>query len=165
MTPAEIKALLQLEPHPEGGFFKEFYRASGVLPKDALPQAYSGNRNVATAIWFLLDKGDKSMFHRLISDEIWHLHGGGPVHIHIIDPRGQYILKVLSSYSGTAMPVALIPGGCWFAAAPAALDGFGLMACTVSPGFHFDDFELARRDTLTEHFPQHSELIREFTTD
>src|SRR5579871_1804739 len=83
---------LQLESHPEGGYFCQTYRSSLMLPRSALPPGFSGGRSASTAIYFLLDGSDFSAFHRLRSDELWHHYAGGTLLVHVIDP-GALILR------------------------------------------------------------------------
>ncbi|HEX5150315.1 MAG TPA: cupin domain-containing protein, partial [Parafilimonas sp.] len=78
---------LQLKPHPEGGYYGETYRSSGVIPASALP-LFKGDRNYSTAIYYLLEQGDFSAFHRIKSDECWHHYAGDTLLIHILNPDG-----------------------------------------------------------------------------
>ncbi len=146
MTVTEIVQLLGLEPHPEGGFYKEVYRSDGFIEQSCLPDNFQGKGNFATSIYYLLEKGDFSAFHRIKSDETWHYYLGGSVLIHIIAENATFQL--------------VIPKGTWFAAEPATDTEFTLSGCTVAPGFDFADFELADKIKLVEQFPQHQHLIR-----
>jgi uncharacterized protein len=154
---------LRLEPHPEGGFYRQTYRAALQIDKRALPKGFSGSRAVCTAIYFLLQGDDFSAFHRLRSDEMWHFYAGDPLEVHLIDPLGAHsqILIGNDPEEGQAMQ-AVVKAGCWFGSKPLRAS-FALVGCTVSPGFDFDDFELARRKELTALYPQHRELIRSLT--
>ncbi len=80
---------LKLEPHPEGGFFRETYRSQMSLPRSALPQSFGGARSASTAIYFLLQGDDFSAFHRIASDEMWHFYAGSSLSVHVIDSEGQ----------------------------------------------------------------------------
>jgi len=155
---------LGLEKHPEGGYFKEIYRSDEQHHQSALPERYGGHRNFGTAIYFLLDRDDFSAFHRLNSDETWHLYEGGPLRIHAIDPDGNYQQTKLGlDLEKGEQPFAIMPRGCWFAAELIDKSTYALVGCTVAPGFHFDDFELAERQELIRKFPKHSELISNMT--
>ncbi len=75
---------LDLQPHPEGGYYKETYRSQGSISKDALPAMYNGSRNYATGIYFLLTSESFSAFHKINQDEMWHFYEGAPIRLHII---------------------------------------------------------------------------------
>jgi predicted cupin superfamily sugar epimerase len=163
--PADIQRLvnhLQLEPHPEGGFFRETYRSSKNVPEAALPPRFGGDRSMATAIYFLLGPGDFSAFHRIRSDETWHYYtGNSPLIVHILEPEGGYRQIKLGSKPETgAVFQDTVPAGAWFASEPADAEGYALVGCTVSPGFDFRDFELADADGLSARYPLYAGLIR-----
>ncbi|HLG18664.1 MAG TPA: cupin domain-containing protein [Bdellovibrionota bacterium] len=80
--------LLDLRPHPEGGYFAETYRAKGVIPKKGLPSEYGSDRNYSTAIYYLLPQGSVSKLHRLRTDEIFHFYLGGSMSVAQILPDG-----------------------------------------------------------------------------
>ena len=79
MTKEDIIKALDLSPHPEGGFYKETYRATGVIDKANLPENYGGERNYSTAIYFMLTSDTFSAFHKINQDEFWHFHQGAPI--------------------------------------------------------------------------------------
>ena len=121
--------LLDLAPHPEGGWYAETWRA----PSDARP--------ASTAIHFLLCEGERSHWHRVDADEIWCHHSGAPLELRI-DHDGSQRREVLGSdVSGGEQPQAVVPAGQWQAAQ--SLGAWSLMTCVVAPGFSFDGFELA----------------------
>lgn len=155
---------LELQPHPEGGYFKETYRsASTFAPQD---QFYSGeeNRSYSTGIYFLLTQGNFSAFHRIKADEMWHFYQGDTLLVHCISPEGvYYILSVGPQISATTQPQAVVPAGTWFASEVAEKGAYALVGCTVSPGFDFNDFELANRTELIQQFPQHQAIIERLT--
>lgn len=149
---------LKLEPHPEGGWFKEVYRSVESIDKEALPQRFSGSRNYSTAIYYLLEKGDYSAFHRIKSDELWHFYDGDSLEIIEITPSGVLAKHVLGiDPSLNVLPQITIAARSWFAARP--LGSYTLAGCTVSPGFDFQDFEMASREALLSEFPQHKNII------
>ena len=156
---------LHLQAHPEGGYFSENYRSSESISAEALPERYASSRQMGTSIYFLLTPESVSNFHRLKSDEIWHYHQGGSALIHMIDGQGELVSKRIGAdlESGDSLQV-LIPYGTWFAAEVLTQD-FILVGCTVSPGFEFEDFELADRQLLTSAHPQHQTLIERFTSN
>ena len=81
---------LRLRPHPEGGYYRETYRASEGIARAALPARFPGDRSFCTAIYYLLEAGQLSAFHRIRQDEMWHLYAGGGLTVHVIDPTGRY---------------------------------------------------------------------------
>ncbi|MBN1187645.1 MAG: cupin domain-containing protein [Bacteroidales bacterium] len=152
----------KLLPHPEGGFFREVYRSEGIIPGGSVKD-YDEDRNFATSIYFLLQSGDKSHFHRLKSDEIWYFHTGSPVKIHCISPDGKYEQIILGSETGEPGFQAKITAGTIFGAEVSESDSFTLISCMVAPGFDFEDFELMKRDEMLELYPQHKGIIHSFT--
>jgi predicted cupin superfamily sugar epimerase len=155
---------LRLEKHPEGGWFKEVYRAVEEIKKEYLHERYSGARHHSTSIYFLLTSGTFSAFHRIKSDELWHFYTGSPVTVYMIDDSGNYSeIKMGANGEDGEVFQCVIPKGVWFGAKVNAVDSFTLVGCTVAPGFHFDDFELAGRDDLLKKYTQHKEIIERLT--
>lgn len=156
---------LELVEHPEGGFFRETYRSKSVIPGTALPNAFnSGERNYATMIYFLLHGANFSAFHKIRSDEGWHFYMGSPVRIVEITTAGLLKETVLhNDIANGATPQYMVPAGNWFASEVLGREGYALVGCTVSPGFDFQDFELADRAALIAEYPDYSELINRFT--
>lgn len=151
---------LQLQPHPEGGFFREVYRAAEEIPASALPPRFSGNRSFATSIYFLLRAEDISALHRIQQDEIWHFYAGSPLDIHLITPAGEHrVLKLGPDLAGGQQLQQVVSAGCWFGARVPPPGDYALVGCTVAPGFDFADFELADRATLLAQYPQHHAII------
>ena len=151
---------LQLQSHPEGGFYKETYRAAGIIPQHSLLPSFGGDRNFSTAIYFLLQQGDYSAFHRIKSDECWHFYDGGSLLIHVIDKNGNYNCTRLGRniHEGESFQF-VVPAGAWFASEPAAGTDFALVGCTVAPGFDFADFEMAKKEELINEFPAQRGLL------
>jgi uncharacterized protein len=155
---------LQLEAHPEGGYFRQTYKAELQLPKAALPAGFAGSRAASTAIYFLLEQEHFSAFHRLRSDEMWHFYVGEPLAVHVIDPEGNYSTIVLGSNPEAGQVLqAVVRAGCWFASHVSDWKFFAVVGCTVAPGFDFDDFEMAQREELVARYPQHRNLIERLT--
>lgn len=152
---------LNLEPHPEGGWYKETYRAELSIPHSALPPAFGGDRAVATSIYYLLEAHDVSRFHRIQSDETWHHYAGDPVTIHM--PGNTPDQVRIGSIPGLTTPQFTVPAGIWFGAELESDSGFALMGCTVAPGFDFSEFELADQADLCARYPRHEPLIRRLT--
>ncbi|MFF0493258.1 cupin domain-containing protein [Nocardia sp. NPDC004068] len=128
-----LAAALDLEPHPEGGWFRETWRS----PVEFAPEGYPGPRAAATAIYFLLMPGEKSAPHTVRSDELWLWHGGGPL---ALDIGGEEIVLGPDIERGQR-PQAVVPGGVTQSARPLGPDHV-LVTCVVSPGFDFADFRL-----------------------
>jgi uncharacterized protein len=161
---SQLISALSLQPHPEGGWFRETYRSGEVIPAQGLPDRYAGPRAFSTAIYFLLTSESFSAFHRLRSDELWHFYRGSALIVHVITPQGEYAPLRLGPEAGQGDRCqVVVPHGCWFAATVAAAEAYSLVGCTVAPGFDFADFEIARREELLARFPQHWELIRHLT--
>jgi predicted cupin superfamily sugar epimerase len=158
-TAEQLAATLGLQPHPEGGWFRETYRAEETV------ETARGARAAETAILFLVTAASPSRFHRLASDELWIHQGGLPLELAILTPAGELETRVL----GPDLPRALVRAHTWQAARVAG--GFDLppsqawafVSCVVSPGFDFVDFELADRAALQAAFPQHAGLIGQLT--
>ena len=157
---------LQLTPHPEGGYFRQTYRSAVTINEEALPQGFAGPRAASTAIYFLLESQNFSAFHRLRSDELWHFYAGSTLAVHAIDRSGTYS-KILLGNDPDAGEVfqAVVPAGNWFASHVADWKSWSLVGCTVAPGFDFADFELAKREKLSNLYPQQQEIIRRLTRD
>jgi uncharacterized protein len=155
---------LNMQPHPEGGVFREVYRAPGKIPRSMLSADVAGDRSYSTAIQFLLRAGELSCFHRLRFDELWNFCEGEPLHLHILSPARGYDSIFLGPHAESGeVFVAVVPGGDWFAAEVGAADGYTLLSCTVAPGFEYADFEIARRSDLLREFPLHTGLITRLT--
>ncbi len=153
---------LALEKHPEGGWYKRTYQSSFVF-SPFKQQAHK--RYASTAIYYLLEGNDFSAFHRLKSDEMWHFYFGSPLKIYEIDESGNLKTRLLGNpmTDQSAEFQVTIPANRWFAADLIDKSSFSLIGCTVTPGFDFSDFELATSNLLSNQYPQHTHLIRQFT--
>jgi hypothetical protein len=155
---------LHLQPHPEGGWFRETYRAAEGIAAAALPPRFGGDRSVSTAIYFLLEAGQCSHLHRIRSDEVWHFYAGDPLIVVEIDPAGRLkTTRLGGDLAAGEVYQHVVPAGVWFGAAPAENGRFALVGCTVAPGFDFADFELAERAALLAEYPGHREWILRLT--
>ncbi len=155
---------LRLAEHPEGGYYRETYAAELRVGKEALPSGFHGPRAASTAIYFLLDGENFSGFHRIQSDELWHFYAGTSLVIHVIAESGEYSKILLGNdLEEGQTPQAVVTAGCWFASRVQNRHSYALVGCTVAPGFHFEDFELAERSNLIELYPQHEEMIKQLT--
>ncbi len=151
---------LQLQPHPEGGYFKETYRAKENIPALALPGRFGGERSFSTSIYYLLRQGERSVFHKIKSDECWHFYEGQTLLIHIIENTGIYqCIKLGKNLANGETFQYVVPANTWFASEPAPRSLFSLTGCTVAPGFDFADFEIAGKKSLLSSLPEHSDII------
>ncbi|HZC23150.1 MAG TPA: cupin domain-containing protein [Candidatus Binatia bacterium] len=156
---------LKLEPHPEGGYFRQTYKSDLLIAREALP-GFSGARALSTAIYFLLEGKKFSTFHRLRSDEMWHFYAGSPLAVHVIEPAGSYSSILLGSDPEAGHTFqGVVRAGCCFASHVADWKSWALVGCTVAPGFEFADFEMAKREALAREFPQHREIIERLTRE
>jgi len=167
MTPvaprAAVEALvreLRLEPHPEGGYFRETYRSSA---------ADARGRAAATLIYFLLARGQVSRLHRIDADEGWHLYLGGPLEICELDeadPDGPATVTMLGTdLARGERPQHVVPAGRWFGAGLRPDVDYALVGCSVAPAFEYSRFELGERRVLEARFPRHREIVRRLTPD
>lgn len=160
----QLVTRLGLLPHPEGGFYRETYRAGECVAQAALPDRFTGDRSHGTAIYYLLGAGDRSKLHRIAADEIWHFYAGDPLLIVAIAPGGALSVTTLGRhFAAGQVPQHVVPAGHWFGAVPATGSAYALTGCTVAPGFDFADFELADRSALLAAFPQHGDWIKRLT--
>lgn len=149
-----LRQKFDLLPHPEGGSYLETYRSPTLV----------GQKSIKTAIYFLLEEDEFSSFHRIKSDEMWHFYLGGPLEIVEIDPNGKVTTTVLGSdFLQNQKLQYVVTSGHWFASRPLKGSVFSFVGCTVSPGFEFEDFELAEREKLIAKFPKHATLITSLT--
>ena len=135
MEADQIIALLGLEPHPEGGYFRETFRDG--------PD--SGQRAFSTAIYFLLKEGQISRWHRVDAAEVWHWYAGAPLELGLAPKGGpESIVQLGSDLLAGERPQAVVPAAYWQRAR--SLGAWTLVGCTVAPGFDFAGFELAAID-------------------
>ena len=175
VTPSRTAAYwierLGLAPHPEGGHFRETYRAVESIPADGLPARFAGPRTFSTAVYYLLQGDDVSALHRIAADEVWHHYMGAPLVLAVIDAAGRLTTPVLGADAERGETFQLVvPAGAWFGAAlartapePDEASAFALVGCTVAPGFEFADLELGRRAELLRRYPQHRAVIERLT--
>jgi len=132
LSAADIITRLGLRPHPEGGHYRETFRDGRV----------DGNgRSVATAIYFLLARGERSHWHRIDAVEIWHHYAGSALILEIADDQGQRSVRLGPDVAAGERPQAIVPAHAWQAAQ--STGDWTLVGCTVAPGFDFATFELA----------------------
>lgn len=151
-----------LQAHPEGGWYVQTNRSSEIISAAALPERFGGDRHISTAIYFLLEAGNFSAFHRIKSDECWHFYSGDPLEVFVIQQNGELdIITLGNDISKGQVFQYVVPANCWFASRPANGSSYCFVGCTVSPGFDFADFELAEAKELAPVYPQHTELIEQ----
>jgi uncharacterized protein len=155
---------LKLEPHPEGGFFRQTYRAPLIINQLALPAGFQGPRSASTAIYFLLAANEFSALHRLAADEVWHFYAGAALLVHSIDLHGNHVVTKLGNNPQEGEQFQhVVPAGHWFGSCLERPDTYALVGCTVAPGFDFADFEMAKRSGFIAAYPQHRKLIERLT--
>ena len=146
---AEIIEILGLQPHPEGGHFRETFRD---------PREVNG-RSVGTAIYFLLAAGERSHWHRVDATEVWSFHAGAPLVLSLSpDGAGVETHRLGAALGAGERPQVIVPPGCWQSAQ--SLGAWTLVGCTVAPGFEFADFELAQGPELEARYPAAADRIR-----
>lgn len=151
---------LGLVPHPEGGHYRETYRAASSVT----PPGRDAPRALSTAIYFLLQGHEVSALHRLRSDELWHFHAGSTLRVVELTPDGALHEHRLGlDVERGEQPQAVIPAGSWFGARVADSTSYTLVGCTVAPGFDFADFELGDRTELRRRYPRHAAAVDAFT--
>ena len=153
---------LGLLPHPEGGFYRETYRAAEGIAAHALPERFSGDRAFSTAILFLLTRDNFSALHRIRQDEVWHHYGGDTLTVHVIDGAGEY-RPIHLGKDFASVPQAVVLAGALFGASVESSGDYALVGCTVAPGFDFADFELPARAELLRQYPAHAAIIERLT--
>ena len=157
---------LGLQPHPEGGFYRETYRSSEAIAAAALPARYGKDRNLSTAIYYLLTPDSFSSLHRLQSDELFHFLLGDAVTMLQLheDGHGETITLGQDILAGQQLQV-VVARGVWQGMFLNDGGRFALLSTTVSPGFDFADFELGAYDGLTRRYPSYMALIKLLTAD
>jgi len=158
MNAEEIIKSLGLVQHPEGGFYKETYRSVQSMETER-----GEIRNVCTAIYFLLENENRSLFHRIKSDELWFFHQGESLEIVLIEEGTLKTIILGNRLEEGEVLQALIPANTWFASGVRDANAYSLVSCTVAPGFDFADFELAKREHLLQEYPHLKETIQKYT--
>lgn len=157
---------LGLEPHPEGGWYRETYRSAGSY-RFGGTAPFVGPRAYATSIHYLLENGDRSRLHRILSDELWYFHAGDPLEVHVFPGNGPH--RHITLGADPSMGERLhdwVPAGCDFGARLAAgsgPNGFALVSCVVAPGFDFRDFSFSGRDDLVARYPAQRDIVLALT--
>jgi len=146
---------LELQAHPEGGYYKETYRSAQTLDGQ--------DRQLLTSIYFLLTAENVSRFHRIKSDELWYFHAGSPLIVHTLSERGHKQHHLGLDLSKGQQPFLWIPKDTIFGSSILDAEGYALVSCAVAPGFDFRDFELFTAEQLLLKFAAHREIIERLT--
>ncbi|NGP87339.1 cupin domain-containing protein [Aliifodinibius halophilus] len=150
---SRIVSELSLEPHPEGGYYRETYRS-----KVEVTETDEKIRSAGTGIYFLLPAKVCTNWHRVSSDELWHFYKGDDLVLELIDEEKQFIrYKLGNSISDGAFFQQLVPTNCWQRAY--SIGSYSLVGCTVSPGFEFEDFEMLGQEELAKQYPEIAQKI------
>jgi predicted cupin superfamily sugar epimerase len=165
LTARQIIESLNLRPLTiEGGYFRETYRSALSLPAAALPSRYAGDRNVSTAIYYLLTPETFSTIHRVKSDELFHFYAGDPIQMLQLWPDGMgKTLTIGNDLSAGNEPQVIVPAGVWQGCRLEHGGEWALMGCTVAPGFEYADYEPGDRVRLIADYPQFAALIASLT--
>jgi uncharacterized protein len=149
---------LQLSAHPEGGYFKENYRHSQEITING-----TAKRNLSTSIYYMLESGQASKLHRLKSDEIWYFHHGSALKVHVFD-KSTYQSYILGNqlFENHLLQLVL-PAGAIFGAEVLESKSYSIIGCMVSPGFHFEDFELINASEILSEFANQKSIIERLT--
>ena len=152
---AELIERYELIDHPEGGYYKETFRAS-----------IKGNeRSALSSIYYLLHHDNFSALHTIDADECWYHHEGGVLEIHTFHEDTGYFVKRLGSSSENAEPFFIVPAGTVFGSCLEDKSSYCLVSCAVAPAFEFEHFEINKRVELLERFPGHEKVILDLTRD
>jgi hypothetical protein len=165
MTAAEVKKLLNLTPHFEGGAYIRTYESGERIAPAAFTDArYPTPRHTATAIYYFLEPGTFSEMHRLKSDEIFHFYLGDPIEmLQLTSPGIGRIVRIGNNLAAGERPQIVVPRGVWQGTRLVPGGQWALIGCTVSPGFEFEDYDSASRAELTAAWPAFAPLIRDLT--
>ncbi|WP_143962865.1 cupin domain-containing protein [Litoribacter populi] len=151
----ELIKSLNLQPHPEGGFYAETYRSGEEM------ESANGKRNLATSIFFLLTAENVSKFHKIKSDEMWFFHEGNPLTVHLLN-EGEYSKLHLGPVDDEEFkPFQMVPAGTIFGST--VEEGYALVSCVVAPGFDFEDFKLFSYEELIHTYPEYMQVIKKLT--
>ena len=165
ITPEQIIEFFGMRPLTgEGGFYVETYRAKEKIAQTALPDGFTGERNFATAILYLLTPDTFSSLHKLAGDEIYHFYLGDAVTMLQLHPDGSSEVIDLGPdiMNGQHVQVT-VPRDTWQGAFLKQGGKFALMGTTIAPGFEFDDYQPGRRQVLLEQYPDQRDLILKLT--
>ena len=151
----------KLQAHIEGGYFKEDFKSEIILPTDITGR---GNRSLFTTCYYLIPKGDRSIFHKLAFDELWNFFCGGPVDFYEISEKGELTHTILGpDLCENQHCKHLVKKGTWFGVLPREGTEFAFFSAIVFPGFEYADWEKGDREFLKKLAPHASEIINKLT--
>jgi len=165
MTAEEIICLFGLEPLlVEGGYFRETWRGTDIIPSGALPSRYRGERSSGTAIYYLVTPESFSLMHRIASDEVFHFYCGDPVLMVRLFEHGAGDTVILGTdlVSGQR-PQCVVPYGTWQGMSLVEGGSWALLGTTVAPGYSPRDFETGAREVLIQSHPAFENHIVKLT--
>lgn len=151
----QLVSTLGLQPHPEGGYYRETYRAPTSV------QTARGPRAAGTAIYYLLPRGAIAAWHQVRSDEVWHFYDGAPLTLYLLGAQGLQTVVLGRDVARGERPQVVVPAG--VLQAGLTRGEYTLVGCTVAPGFDFADWEMPPRATLLARYPEHAELVRQLS--
>jgi uncharacterized protein len=165
LTPTQIISMLRLEPLPvEGGLFRQTYLAPETVMKEALPDRYNRDKQICSAIYYLLHEDHFSALHRLPTDEIYHFYLGDPVELLLLFEDGKSEVVVLGTDLAAGQSVQLVvPHGVWQGSHLIPGGRFALMGTTMAPAYDDLDFDLGDRQDLLHDYPERTTLIQALT--
>jgi predicted cupin superfamily sugar epimerase len=161
---AQIIEQLHLQPHPEGGFFRETYRSDEQIAAEALAERYPAARSISTAIYYMLTADTFSTMHLVQSDEIYHFYAGAPLEVLLLLPDGTYRSVIVGpDPTSGQQPQLVIPHGWWQGSRVFAPGEYSLIGATVAPGFDFADFKIGTQAELSAKWPAAADKIAALT--
>lgn len=165
ITAEDLIKRFNMKPLPEeGGYYSETHRSSHTLSESSLPDNYSSDRSLSTAIYYMLTPETKSLLHRLPTEEIFHFYLGDPVLMLHLYPDGSSNQVILGQDLNRGQSVqVLVPKDVWQGSYLLEGGQFAFMGTTMSPGFDFSDNEIGNRDDLMKFYPSQKKLIERLT--
>ncbi len=161
----KLISILQLKPHPEGGYFKQTYLSDENI---RVPTRYIGKvRPISSQIYYLLSGDDFSAWHRIKTDEVWHFYSGSTITLHVITAEEtlQHIKLGNPLIDPNASFQCCVERDQWFAASVDDTDSYALVGCSVAPAFDYRDWQLASATNLLKQYPQHSYFIKKYSRE
>lgn len=157
--------IYDMKPHVEGGYSSLLFEDAGLIPGSVLPNEFQGkDRPYWNGIYYLLTANDRSIFHKIRMTELWNFYLGGPLDIFQISPEGDFQQITLGKDVFNAQKFThVFPKGYWIGAKPGKGTDFSFVSCITAPGFYFDDWEKASKESLLKLCPQASKTIKLLT--
>ena len=166
MTADQIIKLYNMKPLPEeGGFYVEIYRSEEKIPNSALPARYSGDRNHGTSILYLITRSSFSRLHKVKSDEVFHFYlGDAVIMLQLLADGSSRVIELGHDIAMGQKSQVIVPHGVWQGCLLKDEGEFALMGCSVTPGFEFEDYKSADRDSLLARYKDQREMIIKLTS-